>query len=194
MASVHCEILPVAWIGGRVLHLRRAIADLPKGACCPPTWWVESPPGRHPSEVVTQALASELGDGCEPPNAIVHSTSWRYDDSRLSLVLSFVVLFPRLRHPPTGFVLEPAEALGWDPQTGTCDGRAILVSDVLLHGLRHFALLRSCDPTIAAALPDEWHAALARLSPLPAGLLDHHQPHAHPRARGQARLASAAGP
>jgi hypothetical protein len=50
----------------------------------------------------------------------------------------------------------------------------IEVGDVVVHGLGHFALLRTTDPAIAATLPPHWHACLATLSPLPAGQLDGH--------------------
>jgi hypothetical protein len=49
---------------------------------------------------------------------------------------------------------------------------------VLAHGLRHFSLLRTTDPAIAATLSPDWHACLASLPPSPAGQLDRHPPQA----------------
>jgi hypothetical protein len=166
---VQCEILPVLCVGGRVLYVRRL-------EVATPAWWVECPPARHPSEVVMRALGLELGGEGELPDSIVHSTSWRYDTPRRALVLSYLVVLRRLLRLPAGFVLESVEAVSWDPQTGTGTHgeRVIRASDVLIHGLRHFALLRLTDPMIARALPDDWHATLGQWQPLPAGLLDHY--------------------
>jgi hypothetical protein len=167
---VQCEIFPVVCASGRALYMRRLDVATP-------AWWIECPPARHPSEVVAWALALELGSEGEPPNSIVHSTSWRYDTSRLALVLSYLVVLRGLVCPPAGFVLEPVEAVSWNPQTGTYGERVIRACDVLIHGLRHFALLRLTDPMIARALSDDWHATLGQWQPLPAGLLDHHLGH-----------------
>jgi hypothetical protein len=55
----------------------------------------------------------------------------------------------------------------------TADPSAIPVVDVLRHGLRHLAMLRVSDPTIAQTLSGSWHELLAGWNPLPAGLIEH---------------------
>jgi hypothetical protein len=58
------------------------------------------------------------------------------------------------------------------------------VTDVLTHGLRHLAMLRVSDPSVAAALSGRWHQLLGDWNPLPAGLLEHCFPTSHRTATG----------
>ncbi|MGH8905477.1 MAG: hypothetical protein ACRD0K_02935 [Egibacteraceae bacterium] len=155
---IRCEILPVALIDGRVIHLR---PERP--------WWVYQPPGLHPTTVVAAALARALGAAYDSSGTLVHSTSWRFDDGRL--ILTFLALLPvasSLTCPP-GFSLVEVS-----PHAMPAEPSVISVAQVVAHGLRHFALLRLTDPQIAGTLADQWHQALAGWAPLPAGLLDHY--------------------
>lgn len=168
-ACVRCEILPVVCADGRIVALaRHAAAPAPV-----PGWWHELPPGRHPTQVVVDALMHELDGVFDQATSVVHSTSWRYEDEYL--VLSYLAvlqpLAPLVRAPP-GFVLHPVDA-GQAGAGRTGDPSAIPVMDVLTHGLRHLAMLRVSDPTIAKTLSGCWHELLARWNPLPAGLLEH---------------------
>lgn len=163
--STWCEILPLVFHEGRVLLVRPSTR---------PSWWVAQPPRLDPSQVVTQELALHLGPLFDPATSIVHSTSWRYEARHGALVLTYVaILQPAIPpvSPPAGFTLEPVEM----PLPGTTHVRAtpleLDIADVLAHGLRHFALLRNTDPSIAAALSPSWHALLQLLNPLPAGSL-----------------------
>lgn len=186
---VCCEILPVACAAERILYLCRAT-----GECDSPAWWVNPAPDLHPTQAVMDVLVHELRAAFDLSTSIVHSTSWRYDIRRGTLVLSFlVVLQPLAAHTgwPPQFALtpiSPAVPTGQSPPPA----QPIRVADVLVHGLRHFAMLRLTDRAIAKALSPEWHQVLARWAPLPAGLLDHYDPRsASPLVAPAARPSSA---
>jgi hypothetical protein len=172
-ACVRCEILPVACTNGGIVHLWRRTTT---GQSLP-TWWVELPPGLHPTQAVVHALAENLEGLFDPSTSVVHSTSWRYEPCHVALVLSFVVILQPpegLTSPPPGFTAEPVELGHAHCGAEQDDPFAIRVADVLAHGLHHFALLRFTDPAIASALSADWHNVLARWHPLPAGLHDHY--------------------
>lgn len=159
----------MACADGRIV----ALARHPAVTAPMPGWWHELPPGQHPTQVVVDALMHELDGVFDRATSVVHSTSWRYEDEHL--VLSYLaVLQPLapLASAPPGFALQPVDA-GPDGAGRTSDPAAIPVMDVLTHGLRHLAMLRISDPTIAKTLSGCWHELLAGWSPLPAGLLEH---------------------
>jgi hypothetical protein len=165
-ARVRCEILPVACAARRIVALTR---DTPATAPVP-GWWRELPAGRHPTQVVVEALAGELGGVFDPSSSVVHSTSWRYEDQQL--VLSYLAALQPLAGAPPGFVLHPVHTRPAGPAR-TSDPAAIPVMAVLRHGLRHLAMLRVSDPMVAKTLARCWHELLADWHPLPAGLLEH---------------------
>jgi hypothetical protein len=164
-----CEILPLVRVDGQVLYLHPTAGE--------PAWWVPVAPGQHPSRVVSGALEQTLDGLFDPATAVVYSTSWRFSLQHQALVLTYLALLPpRQRRPavPAGFA---AAALDQPRPTGGPLGNApgeIGVTDVLVHGLRHFALLRTTDPAIAASLAPDWHACLAALPTSPAGQLNRH--------------------
>ncbi|MGH3932859.1 MAG: hypothetical protein ACRDTF_23120 [Pseudonocardiaceae bacterium] len=166
LAHVRCEILPVTCVDGQIV----ALAQHSDAAAPVPGWWRELPPGRHPTEVVVEALTRELGAVFDRSRSVVHSTSWRYEEELL--VLSYLVALPPLASAPPGFGLQP---VGTRPAgvRRTSDPGAIPIIDVLTHGLRHLAMLRISDPTVASTLSECWHELLTTWNPLPAGLLDH---------------------
>lgn len=166
LARVRCEILPVACADGQIVALTQRC-----GAAEPvPGWWRELPAGQHPTELVVKALISELGPVFDQSKSVVHSTSWRYEEDQL--VLSYLAALPPLTGDPSGFVLQPVDT-GSAGAGRTSDPHAIPVMDVLTHGLRHLAMLRISNPTIADTLSECWHKLLATWNPLPAGLLEH---------------------
>lgn len=163
---VRYEILPVACTGEQIVALVRQSA----AEASVPGWWDELPPGRHPTQVVVEALARELDEVFDQSRSVVHSTSWRYEGEYL--VLSYLAALPPLADAPHGFVLRPVRTRAAQPgRTG--DPGAIPVMEVVAHGLRHLAMLRISDPTVATTLARRWHELLACWNPLPAGLLDH---------------------
>ncbi|MGH4015480.1 MAG: hypothetical protein ACRDSL_16455 [Pseudonocardiaceae bacterium] len=159
----------MACVDGHVV----ALARHPAATSQAPGWWHELPPGQHPTQAVVEALTRELHGMFDQSTSVVHSTSWRYESEHL--VLSYLAvlqpLMPLASAPP-GFVLQPVPTRPAGAGR-TSDTSAIPVLDVLAHGLRHLAMLRVSDPTIANTLSGCWHELLAGWNPLPAGLLDH---------------------
>ncbi|MGQ0777368.1 MAG: hypothetical protein ACT4NY_23635 [Pseudonocardiales bacterium] len=172
-ARVQCEILPVTCAEGHII----ALARHPAGTAPMPGWCHELPPGRHPTQAVVEALTRELDPVFDQSTSVLHSTSWRYESEYL--VLSYLaVLQPPLVSAPPGFVLQPVDTRT-DRAGRTSDPSAIPVMDVLTHGLRHLAMLRVSDATVASTLAGCWHELLADWDPLPAGLLEHCIPTLH---------------
>lgn len=164
---VRAEILPVTCSGGAILALAQ------QHTAPVPGWCRELPPHLHPTHVVVDALARDLGVVFDQARTVVHSTSWRYEGARL--VLSYLAALPALPVAPPGYVLQPVDS-GANRLTRTGEPAAIPVLDVLAHGLRHLAMLRVSDVAISDVLADCWHDLLAEWDPLPAGLLEHSVP------------------
>jgi hypothetical protein len=114
-------------------------------------------PQQHPTQIVVDAFACELGAAFDRAKSVVHSTSWRYEGERL--VLSYLAALPPLAGAPPGFVLVPVDPSGQGTARSSAPA-AIPVTDVLTHGLRHLAMLRASDPSVAAALSVRWHQLL----------------------------------
>ena len=119
---------------------------------------------------MVETLTGELGEVFDQSRSVVHSTSWRYEGDQL--VLSYLAALPPLAGAPPGFALQPVGARPAGVGR-TSDPDAIPVMDVLTHGLRHLAMLRISDRTVATTLAGCWHELLASWNPLPAGLLEH---------------------
>lgn len=108
---------------------------------------------------------------------LLHSTSWRADDD--AVILTYVAalggfgsheyvrdVWPHARPLTltlTDTVGKPEPALPIDPPTP----RYI---DVLMHGVRHLAMLRDTDTAARDALDEHWVAHLGRLQPTLAGM------------------------
>lgn len=167
--GVYCEILPVTCLDGHIV----ALAPQPAAAHSQPGWWHELPSGRHPTETVVTALRREFAGVFDQAGSVVHSTSWRYEAERLVLSYLAVLQPPQpLTAAPPGFVPHPVHA--GSHRTGrTSDPAAIPVMDVVMHGLRHLAMLRVSDTAVAETLSACWHQLLIEWEPLPAGLLEH---------------------
>lgn len=184
LARVQCEILPVACVSGKIV----ALTQHSDAAAPVPGWWRELPLGQHPTEVVVETLTRELGAVFDQPRSVVHSTSWRYEGEQL--VLSYLAALPSLAGAPPGFALQPVGTRSAG-MGRTSDPGAIPVMDVITHGLRHLAMLRISDATVADTLSAGWHELLASWNPLPAGLLDHCVPRSPTQGSGRSGSTSA---
>jgi hypothetical protein len=108
-ARIRCEILPVTCSDREIL----ALAPRLTGTAPTPGWWHELPPQQHPTQIVVDALACELGAAFDRAKSVVHSTSWRYEGERL--VLSYLAALPPLAGAAPGFVLVPVDRSGQGP-------------------------------------------------------------------------------
>lgn len=96
---------------------------------------------------------------------VVHSTSWRHNDGRVTLTYVAVVDPPE-RLPQDSLVELPVGRAELARGEAMAAPRAIGVEAVLEHALRHLAWLVRDDPAIAVAL-DAWYEALAVFVPEP---------------------------
>ena len=165
--AVRCEVFPLVWLDGQATYLRHTAVG---GSY--PAWWLAPPPRTDPSVVVRHGLASALGGLYDPLTSVVHSTSWRFEPAHFALVLSYLAILESTKTPPAGFDAQPLAAV--ERLAGNGRRHAVEAADVLVHGLRHFALLRVTDPVVATAMPVEWDELLADRQPLPAGMLHHY--------------------
>ncbi|HXY71096.1 MAG TPA: hypothetical protein VEM41_01005 [Actinomycetota bacterium] len=115
--------------------------------------------GEQPGEVVLKAARRY---GLVP--LLVHSTSWRMDETRVVLTYVVVVEGPAelnenlLDEPVARADLARGDALGGVPE--------IAVIQVIEHAFRHLSWLVKDDEAVRAALPD-WVAFLERYEPEP---------------------------
>jgi hypothetical protein len=109
-------------------------------------------------------VALEEAPGARPAGADARTATW-------------CEILPLVRVDDQVLYLRPAAGEPADSGSGTAP-EEIEIDDVLAHGLRHFALLRTTDPAVAATLAPDWHACLASRPPSPASQLDQHPPQA----------------
>ncbi|MEX2459277.1 MAG: hypothetical protein WD770_09865 [Actinomycetota bacterium] len=123
------------------------------------------PPAAKPGELVVEAAARY---GLRA--LLVHSTSWRHEESRVVITYLAVVeppdeLSPHLADEPDGRSdLARGDAFGPPPE--------IRVPHVLEHALRHLAWLVKDDAVVRDTLGDTWGASLERYVPEPFRPLD----------------------
>ncbi|MEV6520713.1 hypothetical protein AB0M43_02065 [Longispora sp. NPDC051575] len=110
-----------------------------------------------------------LPSGSAPP-ALLHSTSWRYDDGRV--VLTYAGACDPT--PRRGRALRPVTAARSGDPLAPCPPAVSLVQ-VASHACRHLAMLRITDGYVAAAVGPEFWDLLAAYEIAPAGelLLQH---------------------
>lgn len=144
---VRAEVFLLSERDGR-LRFRRVGAPLPAGA--------------HPDDAARQLS----GLTASTPGAVLHSTSWRFEDG--SVVLTYVALPDPQPHMGTRPVIVDTAAYGGPltPSPVRIDADAVAA-----HACRHLALLAVSDEAIAAAArfqPVLWEL-LAKLEPITAG-------------------------
>jgi hypothetical protein len=128
------------------------------GPCGAAAWYVELGTTDHPVEVVTRLARNALG-----APRLVHSTSWRRDPERDTIILSFVVVVDsagEMESVPIGRS-ELARS------SATAAPAAIDYSQVIEHGLRHLAWLAKDDPVVSEELSPSWKQILAGYVPEP---------------------------
>jgi hypothetical protein len=108
---------------------------------------------------------------------LLHSTSWRAEDS--SIVLSYVAVvgcseFARSKWPDAEPIDVAVLAAVGKPFPVAADQAPLpRYIDVLLHGLRHLKFLLRTDSSARAALCEMWRDHLAVFTPALAGMYEH---------------------
>jgi len=145
------EILPVFMRDGAIFWLKPVHADSLRIGLAP-----KSNPG---DEVIAAMKWYPL-----TPH-VVHSTSWRHDEGRVTLTYVAVVEPPD-QLPPDSLAMLPVGRAELARGEAMAAPRAIGVEAVLEHALHHLAWLVRDDPAIATALAT-WGDALAVFVPEP---------------------------
>lgn len=142
----------VVWLNAGRLELT--------GPCGAAPWLIELGRTDHPVEVVDRIVRDVVG---EP--LLVHSTSWRRDDERGTVILSFVVVIDRAL---VGAMASAAIGRSELARSGATAAPAQIAHEqVVEHGLRHLAWLAQDDPVVQAELSADWRRALAVYVPEP---------------------------
>jgi hypothetical protein len=142
----------VVWLNGDALELT--------GPCGAAPWLVELGRTDHPVEIVDRMVRDVVG---EP--VLVHSTSWRRDDERGTVILSFVVVIERAL---VGTMVSATIGRADLARSGaTAAPTAIAHEQVVEHGLRHLAWLAQDDPVVRTELSADWQRVLAPYVPEP---------------------------
>lgn len=159
MTSIWYEVLPVTLVSGHVTFIQQ----LREEKVAP--WLLENLPHVHPNEVVVNHLLDFFGDACDLNQAIVHSTSWRYQQEQDRLLLTYLVVLPQgdrvaRWQAAQRIALSPVEATAMVHGTHLLPPQEIEQMHVLAHALDHLALLSTYDSAIQAVLEPAWYAFL----------------------------------
>lgn len=130
------------------------------GPCGAAPWLIDLGRMDHPVEVVDRIVRDVVG-----PPLLVHSTSWRRDDERGAVILSFVVVIGRTLVGSMASV--PIGRAELARSGATAAPAQIDHEQVVEHGLRHLAWLAVDDPVVRAELPADWRRVLATYVPEP---------------------------
>src|SRR2546421_10525347 len=89
MTIIWYEVLPVTLISEQVVlirhHQEKKISP----------WMIQNLPNIHPNDIVVNHLVNFFGNIFDPDQTIVHSTSWRYQDERDRLLLTYLAVLPQ---------------------------------------------------------------------------------------------------
>ncbi|WP_422771485.1 hypothetical protein ACN28C_33565 [Plantactinospora sp. WMMC1484] len=133
--------------------------------------------GEHPDAVARNLAGLSHRD----PHALLHSTSWRSQDT--GIVLTYAALPDP--DPETGRSTPVhSEAIAGQDDPLAPASVTVRPVDVAVHACRHLSFLRHTDPLVAglaADLPDLWRH-IDRFSPAVAGLLTPPTSRQHPSA------------
>lgn len=170
MTFIYYEVFPVTLVSKQAVFIRHY-----QEKQLPP-WIIPSLSNVHPNDIVVHHLINFFGDAFDPHRTIVHSTSWRYEDERDRLLLTYLAVLPQgtwmdqwlkteLIH------VEPIGAVEKRYGDHLFPPEQIERHYVLGHALDHLASLASYDPAIQAVLEPEWREVLKPRLPKSAGCL-----------------------
>ena len=145
------EILPVFMLDGTIFWLKPVHADSLR---------IGLSPKSNPGDEVIAAL-----NWYPLTPRVVHSTSWRHEEGRVTLTYIAVVELPG-QLPPDSLATLAVGRAELARGEAMAAPREIGIGAVLEHALRHLAWLLRDDPVVATALAD-WHDALAVFVPEP---------------------------
>ena len=150
------EILPL-FVKARAIYWLRPQDE--------PSWQVQSVASASPGE----AAASAIGQ-LATSALVVHSTSWRFQSG--NLVLTYIAVIANAEAAIGGFQAIRVRRQDIGRGTATAPPQAVTLGEVVEHALRHLAWLARDDPSITAALPEDWARALSRFPAQPLTMVD----------------------
>ncbi|MFI0424582.1 hypothetical protein [Spongiactinospora sp. 9N601] len=119
-----------------------------------------------------------LGEHRTGEAKLLHSTSWRADDT--AVILTYVAVVGdsdelALDRWPQAAPISPElpDAVGKPIEVKATEAPFPRYIDVLMHGLRHLQFLLQTDSSAREALSDVWRGHLAAFRPALAGMYDH---------------------
>ena len=89
MTFIYYEVFPVTLVSKQAVFIRHY-----QEKQLPP-WIIPSLSNVHPNDIVVHHLINFFGDAFDPHRTIVHSTSWRYEDERDRLLLTYLAVLPQ---------------------------------------------------------------------------------------------------
>jgi hypothetical protein len=130
------------------------------GPCGAAPWLIELGRTDHPVEVVDRIVRDVVG-----APLLVHSTSWRRDEERGAVILSFVVV---IEDTQVGTMASaPIGRTELARSGATAAPARIDHEQVVEHGLRHLAWLADDDPVVRTELSADWRRVLSAYVPEP---------------------------
>jgi len=107
---------------------------------------------------------------------IVHSTSWRYEQTTDQLLLTYLAVLPQGQWldqwvASKRIVVEPIRAIRMVCGDHLAPPSHIGPTHVLAHALDHLAQLSTYDPAVRDVLEPSWHEILQQRGPKVAGYL-----------------------
>ncbi len=168
MTAICYELLPVTIQAHRPVLVQRGASSMP--------WLIQNVPHVHPNAVVLRQLADFFGDSIPLDQAIVHSTSWRYDHTSDHLLLTYLAVLPQgewLHHRTAqgSISLQPIYNFAMQYGDHLFPPAHIELLNVIAHALDHLASLSTYDPAIQHMLEAEWWEILRLRVPRAAGYL-----------------------
>jgi hypothetical protein len=140
--------------------------------------WPTSPVPNY-SEPHAWAELELMRRGLRADTALLHSTSWRAEESAMVTTWMAVIRCQGLVREsfPDARPVSPrvADVVGRPPTHGPVEPPTVRYWDVLLHGIRHLAFLIDTDATAALALHEPWREHLEAWEPTVAKMYD--EPH-----------------
>ena len=170
MTSILYEVFPVT-----LLSTQATLIRLHQEEKFPP-WIIQNLPHINPKDIVVRHIVTYFGDAIDIRQAIVHSTSWRYEHDRDQLLLTYLAVLPQGCWVDQWIAskrisVEPIETAETRYGYHLFPPEQIERHYVLAHALDHLASLSTYDIAIQAVLEPEWREFLWRRSPKPAGCI-----------------------
>ncbi len=171
MTTIWYEVFPITLVSQQASLIRQRHENKVSD------WMIPNQSDIHPSRSVVSSLMSFFGSVLNLDQTVVHSTSWRYEESGDKLILTYLAVLPQgdwLKHWATRGLISITPIGREDVQYADhlFPPDHIKQAHVIAHALDHLASLSTYDPAIQATLEPGWTEVLRPRMPRPAGHLN----------------------